>query len=147
MRDSPGRKRVSQHPNTLAFIRLWAAKSQDCSRVFLMARLWHYRDTVQHDEPSRPAILAQGKFFSRAGLKFFLKAMRLADVELPLDLNQRLVLKHRLQVLQETHTTALVLREEQADAVLDLATYSGLHALVEITVKPEDLLESARVRA
>src|SRR5215469_12870515 len=86
--------------------------------------------TVLQDEPSRPAILAQGKFFSRAGHKFFLKAMRLADVEPPLDLNQRLVLKHRLQVLQETHTTALVLREEQADAVLDLATYSGLHALV-----------------
>ena len=72
--------------------------------------------------------------------------MRLADVEPRLDLNRRLVLRHRLQVLQETHTTALVLRDEQADAVLDLATYTGLHALIEITVKPEDLLESVRVR-
>ena len=66
---------------------------------------------MQPDDPSRPAILAQGKFFSRAGQKFFLKAMRLADVQPALDLSQRLVLRRRLQGLQETHTTALVLRE------------------------------------
>jgi glycosyltransferase involved in cell wall biosynthesis len=101
---------------------------------------------VLPDESSRPAILAQGKFFSRAGQKFFLKAIRLSDVASQLDLNQRLELRHRLQVLQEAHTTALVLREEQADAVLDLATYTGLQALVEIAVKPEDLLDSARAR-
>ena len=69
--------------------------------------------------------------------------MRLADVQPALDLSQRLVLRHRLQGLQETHTTALVLREEQAESVLDLATYTGLHALVEVAVKPEDLLDSA----
>ncbi|MGZ3512119.1 MAG: glycosyltransferase family 2 protein, partial [Candidatus Binataceae bacterium] len=72
--------------------------------------------------------------------------MRLADVQPALDLSQRLVLRHRLQGLQETHTTALVLREEQAESVLDLATYTGLHALVEVAVKPEDLLDSARAR-
>jgi glycosyltransferase involved in cell wall biosynthesis len=39
-----------------------------------------------------------------------------------------------------------VLSEEQAESVLDLATYTDLHALVELAVKPEDLLDSARVR-
>ncbi|HVB78774.1 MAG TPA: glycosyltransferase [Candidatus Binataceae bacterium] len=72
--------------------------------------------------------------------------MRLADIRSALDLSQRLVLRHRLQDLQETHTTALVLSEEQAESVLDLATYTGLHALVELAVKPEDLLEPARAR-
>src|SRR5579864_3914561 len=101
---------------------------------------------VLPDACFRPSILAQGKFFSRAGLKFFLKAMRLTDVQPALDLSQRLLLRHRLQALQETHTTALVLREEQAESVLDLATYTGLQALVELALKPEDLLEPARAR-
>jgi glycosyltransferase involved in cell wall biosynthesis len=70
----------------------------------------------------------------------------LTDVQPALDLSQRLVLKHRLQGLQEAHTTALVLTEEQADSILDLATFTGLHALVELTLKPEDLLEGARAR-
>ena len=104
------------------------------------------RSIVLPRECSRPTILAQGKFFSRAGQKFFLKATRLADVRPALDLSQRLVLKHRLQGLQEAHTTALVLSEEQAESVLDLATFTGLHALVELAVKPEELLESARAR-
>jgi hypothetical protein len=39
-----------------------------------------------------------------------------------------------------------VLSEEQAESILDLATYTGLHALVELAVTPEDLLDSARVR-
>jgi O-antigen biosynthesis protein len=101
---------------------------------------------VLPDESSRPAILAQAKFFSRAGQKLFLKAIRLADVQPALDLSQRLVLKHRLQRLREMHTTALVLSGEQAESVLDLATYTGLHALIELAVKPEELLESARAR-
>src|SRR5690348_11798386 len=72
--------------------------------------------------------------------------MRLADVQPPLDLGQRLVLKHRLQTLRDAHTTALVLSEEQAESVLDLATYTGLHALVELTVRPEAVLEPAGAR-
>ena len=40
----------------------------------------------------------------------------------------------------------MVLREEQAESVLDLATYTGLQALVELALKPEDLLEPARAR-
>ncbi len=111
-----------------------------------MAQLWLYKIIVLSDESSRPAILAQGKFFSRAGQKFFLKATRLADVRPALDLGQRLVLKHRLQSLQEAHTTALVLSPEQAESVLDLATFTGLHALIDLAVKPEDLLVSARAR-
>ncbi len=73
--------------------------------------------------------------------------MRLADVQPALDLSQKLVLRHRLEGLHEAHTTALVLREEQAGSVLDLATYSGLHALVELAVEPEDLFDPARARA
>ena len=111
-----------------------------------MAQLWLYMEIVLSDACFRPPILAQGKFFFRAGLKFFLKAMRLSDVRPALDLSQRLLLRHRLQSLQETHTTALVLREEQAESVLDLATYTGLQALVELALKPEDLLQPARAR-
>jgi hypothetical protein len=97
-----------------------------------MAQLWLYVSIVLQDEPSRPAILAQGKFFSRAGQKFFLKAMRLADVPPTLDLSQKLVLRYRLEGLYEAHSTALVLNETQAESVLDLATYTGFHALVEL---------------
>ncbi len=94
----------------------------------------------------RAPILAQGKFFSRAGMKFFLKAIRLADVRATLDLSQRLLLKHRLQDLQAAHTTALVLDEEQAESLLNLASYTGLQTLIELAVKPEDLLEPASAR-
>ena len=111
-----------------------------------MAQLWLYEGIVLPRDCSRPTILAQGKFFSRAGQKFFLKATRLADVQPAEDVGRRLLLKDRLQRLQEAHTTALVLSEEQAKSVLDLATFTGLHALVELAVKPEDLLESARAR-
>jgi len=111
-----------------------------------MAQLWLYVAIVLQDGRSRPAILAQGKFFSRAGQKFFLKAMRLADVPPALDLSQKLVLRHRLEGLHEAHSTALVLNEMQAESVLDLATYTGLHALVELVVKPDDLLDPARAR-
>ena len=72
--------------------------------------------------------------------------MRLTDVQPALDLSQRLLLRHRLQTLQETHTTALVLSEGQAESVLDLATYTGLQALVEIALKPDDLLAPAHAR-
>src|SRR5229473_683172 len=48
--------------------------------------------------------------------------------------------------LHEAHSTALVLNEMQAESVLDLATYTGLHALVELVVKPDDLLDPARAR-
>lgn len=72
--------------------------------------------------------------------------MRLADVPPTMDLSQKLMLRHRLESLREAHTTALVLREEQAAVVLDLAAYSGLHALIELTVKPEELLEPAAAR-
>jgi hypothetical protein len=111
-----------------------------------MAQLWLCASIVLSRERSRLAILAQGKFFSRAGQKFFLKATRLADVPATLDLSQRLVVKHRLQSLREAHTTALVLSEKQAESLLDLATFTGLHALVELAVKPEELLEPARAR-
>jgi O-antigen biosynthesis protein len=110
-----------------------------------MAQLWLCEAIVLPDDCSRPTILAQGKFFSRGGQKFFLKAMRLAEVPPTLDLGQRLLLKYRLQGLQETHTTTLVLREEQAESVLDLATYASLHALLELAVEPDDLLEPARI--
>ncbi len=97
-------------------------------------------------DSSRQAILAQGKFFSRAGQKFFLKATRLGDIGAANDLAARLMLRHRLQCLHAGHTTALVLTEAQAECVLDLATYTGLYALVEIAVDPGMLEDSAGVR-
>ena len=51
------------------------------------------------------------------------------------------------RLCRRLHTTALVLREEQAESVLDLATFTGLQALVELALKPEDLLEPGRALA
>jgi GT2 family glycosyltransferase len=91
--------------------------------------------------------VAQGKFFFRAGQKFFLKAMRLPEVGPTLDLSQRLDLRARLQALREAHTTALVLSEMQSEPVLDLAAQIGLCALVELVLNPSDLLASDRIRS
>jgi glycosyltransferase involved in cell wall biosynthesis len=91
------------------------------------------------------AIVAQGKFFSRAGQKFFLKAMRLPEVGPTLDLSQQVELCARLEALRDAHTTALVLDEAQCEPVLDLAARSGLHALIELKVDPLGLLTAGRV--
>lgn len=100
---------------------------------------------MRSDECLRPAVLTHGKFFSRAGQKFFLKAMRLPEVGSTLDLNRKLELSRRLEDLRAAHTTSLVLNEAQTSPLLDLAAHTGLHALVELSIQPAELLDPDRI--
>ena len=85
-------------------------------------------------------VIAHGKFLSRAGHKFFFKAMRLPDVSATLDFGQKLKVRKRLDDLKAAHTTGLVLSEAQAQPLLDLAAQSGLVAMLELSITPEELL-------
>lgn len=86
------------------------------------------------------SITAHGKFLSRAGQKFFFKAMRLPGVSATLDFSQKLKLRKRLDDLKIAHTTGLLLSEAQAHPCLDLAAQSGLVALVELGITSEELM-------
>ncbi|MDO8433958.1 MAG: glycosyltransferase [Candidatus Binatus sp.] len=87
-------------------------------------------------------IQAHGKFFSCRGQKFFFKAMRLPDVSATLDFGQKLKVRKRLDDLKAAHTTGLVLTESQAQPLLDLAAQSGLSAMLELSIAPEELLRA-----
>src|SRR5579871_807415 len=95
-------------------------------------------------EPLR-SVTPHGKFFSRKGLKFFLKAMRLEDVGSTLDFEAKLRLLSRLDDLKQVHTTALILTEAQSNPILDLASTSGLYSIIELEVAPEESLDSRRL--
>jgi len=85
-------------------------------------------------------VTAHGKFLSRAGQKFFFKAMRLPDVSATLDFSQKLKLRKRLDDLKTAHTTGLLLSEAQAQPCLDLAAQSGLVAIVELRITSDELM-------
>ena len=93
-------------------------------------------------ESTSNASIAHGKFLSRAGHKFFFKAMRLPDVSATLDFGQKLKVRKRLDDLKAAHTTGLVLSEAQAQPLLDLAAQSGLVAMLELSITPEELLRT-----
>jgi glycosyltransferase involved in cell wall biosynthesis len=88
-----------------------------------------------------------GKFFSCRGNKFFFKAMRVDGIDDLLDFNQKLALRKRFDELREAHTTGLILAARQAEPMLGLAAQAGLHALVELETRPEELLSRAAFRA
>lgn len=87
----------------------------------------------------RHTVTPHGKFLSRAGQKFFFKAMRLTGVSGTLDFAQKLKLRKRLDDLRAAHTTGLVLTEAQAQPCLDIASQSGLVAMVELKITAEEL--------
>jgi glycosyltransferase involved in cell wall biosynthesis len=91
-------------------------------------------------EPLR-SVTPHGKFFSRKGQKFFLKAMRLEGVGATLNFDAKVRLLGRLDALKQVHTTALVLAEAQSNPILDLASTAGLYSIVELGVAPEDLID------
>ena len=91
-------------------------------------------------EPLR-SVTPHGKFFSRKGQKFFLKAMRLEGVGATLDFDAKVRLLARLDALKQVHTTALVLTEAQSNPILDLASTIGLYSIVELEVAPEEILD------
>src|ERR1035437_5162616 len=84
-------------------------------------------------------VTPHGKFLSRAGQKFFFKAMRLADVSGSLDFAHKLKLRKRLDDLRTAHTTGLVLTEAQSQSCLDIAAQSGLGAMLELRITADDL--------
>jgi O-antigen biosynthesis protein len=92
------------------------------------------------DSSPTQSITTHGKFLSRAGQKFFFKAMRLPDVSGTLDFSQKLKLRKRLDNLKLAHTTGLLLNEAQAQPCLDLASQSGLVAIVELEITSEELM-------
>jgi glycosyltransferase involved in cell wall biosynthesis len=93
------------------------------------------------------SITAHGKFLSRAGQKFFFKAMRLEDVSGTLDFNHKLKLRKRLDDLKAAHVTGLVLSEAQAQPILDIAAQAGLFAMIELQVTPDELTTSRGFKA
>ena len=96
------------------------------------------------DTVALPAISAEAKFFSRAGYKFFFKAMRLPDVGASLDFDHKLALRRRLEELKLAHTTGLVVTEAQAQPLLDITAQAGLAAMLEIEIAPADLFDRRR---
>ena len=95
-------------------------------------------------EPLR-SVTPHGKFFSRKGQKFFLKAMRLEGLGATLDFEAKVRLLSRLDDLKQVHTTALILTEAQSDPILDLASTTGLYSLIELEIAPEELLDSRKL--
>ncbi|HZY60243.1 MAG TPA: hypothetical protein VFE56_10800, partial [Candidatus Binataceae bacterium] len=96
--------------------------------------------------PTLP-VTAHGKFLSRAGSKFFLKAMRLEEPSKAPDFNAKVELRARLEELKTGHTTTLLVKAGGADATLDLAAASGLHTLLEIACDADRLLDRAGLRS
>src|SRR5215813_9349373 len=117
-----------------------------------MAQLWlafphrDRRPPMQMRSPSgsRHPLSVNGKFLSRGGQKFFLKAMRLTDVGATLDLSQKLKLRRRFDDLVQAHATGLILNEAQASPVLDIAAAAGLVAIVELAINPDEILDDNR---
>lgn len=99
-----------------------------------------------HTVDLSPAFTVQGKFFFRSDRKFFLKAMRLKGVQPPRDFSEKLALRDRLLKLTEAHTTGLVVKEADAEAVADLAGQVGMCLVVEAGIAPETLFDRGGLR-
>jgi len=93
-----------------------------------------------------PTIRVHGKFISRDGGKFLLKATRLPGVAGALDLSEKLALRRRLDELADANVNTLVLTEAQAESVLGVAGRAGLSALVELAIARQDLISPEAVR-
>ena len=99
------------------------------------------KNLIANTSDSASSVHTHGKFFSKAGQKFFLKAMRLPEVGGTLDFEQKVALCRRFDELKSLHTTGLILTEAQANPVLDLAGQVGLLAMIELAVTPEELTD------
>ena len=97
-------------------------------------------------EPMR-LVTSHGKFFSRKGEKFFLKAMRLEGVGSRLDFEAKVRMLGRLDALKQVHTTAVILTESQSNPILDLASQVGLHSIIEIHVSADEVTDRRKMAA
>src|ERR1700683_2382246 len=95
-------------------------------------------------EPLR-SVAPHGKFFSRKGQKFFLKAMRLDGVASTLDFEAKVRLLGRLDDLKQAHTTALILTEAQSNPILDLGATVGLYSVIELDLAPEEIFDRRKL--
>ncbi|HEX3408714.1 MAG TPA: glycosyltransferase family 2 protein [Candidatus Binataceae bacterium] len=102
-----------------------------------MARDWLTSLDVSASFDIPESVHARGKFLSRNGAKFLLKATRLPDVEGALDLSEKLALRRRLDELAAVNVNTLIVTEAQAEAVLGVAGQAGVQALVEIAINAE----------
>ena len=93
------------------------------------------------------SILPGGKFFRRGSDKFFLKSIRLSAPTSSLAFEEKIALRKRLADLHAAHTTAVVVADNQAEALLDLVALQGLYAVVEVRVRPLDLFSRSALRA
>jgi glycosyltransferase involved in cell wall biosynthesis len=112
-----------------------------------VARDWLKLLSVSFIVPSLPIVAGRGKFLSREGRKFLLKATRLPDIAGSLDFNEKLALCKRLDHAAAANATALISTAAQAETVLGIAGHAGLYVLVEIAVDPSDLDSSRGLRA
>ena len=94
-----------------------------------------------------PSVTAHGKFLSRTGSKFFLKAMRLDLRDRVPDFIAKVELRARLREFAAGHTTTLILKASEADEVIDIAAAAGLHTLVEVPFSAERLLDRKSLKA
>jgi O-antigen biosynthesis protein len=95
-------------------------------------------------EPLR-SVTPHGKFFSRKGHKFFLKAMRLEGIGASLDFEAKVRLLARLDDLKQVHTTALILTEAQSNPILDLAGTTGMYSIIELELAPEEIVDRRKL--
>jgi len=93
-----------------------------------------------------PPILPGGKFFSRGGDKFFLKAIRFPASPSSFGFEEKIAWRKRMGDLRAAHTTATVIADSDAEALLDLAAQPGLYALLELKVRPENLFSRNALR-
>ncbi|MBV8451109.1 MAG: glycosyltransferase, partial [Deltaproteobacteria bacterium] len=93
-----------------------------------------------------PPILPGGKFFSRGGDKFFLKAIRFPAPPSSFGFEEKIAWRKRMGDLRAAHTTAAVIAGSDAEALLDLAAQPGLYALLELKVQPEELFSRNALR-
>ena len=145
-------KRAAIQPNSADDFAATSGKYSTILRTLSMASsLADMRLPVRKDvatmidvEPLR-SVTPHGKFFSRKGQKFFLKAMRLDGVGATLDFDAKVRLLGRLDELKQVHTTALILTEAQSNPILDLASTVGLYSIVELEVAPEEIIDRRKL--
>lgn len=94
-----------------------------------------------------PPVTAHGKFLSRTGSKFFLKAMRFEVPALTPDFIAKVELRSRLKQLEAGHTTTVILNASEADEVIDIAAVAGLHTVIDVPFAAERLVERKSFKA
>jgi O-antigen biosynthesis protein len=92
------------------------------------------------------SVVPSGKFLSRGGDKFFLKAIRLRGASNSPAFEDKIALRKRLGELYAAHTNAVLMAADEAEALLGLVAQPGMYALLELRVRPESLFSRKALR-